>query len=154
MKDLFDHVEELPQEMQDLLETIEESLTYDECEALRTKCEALGYTFTSGLDACPIELVKLKEEPKYKPMNAHNYGIDWKNVDLSDAYTRDQNILDPYSFSTLLLEIECNLKEVTPETVRKQAKEAIRAKYLEALEILDNNLRNITTHARKQQKES
>lgn len=44
--------------------------------------------------------------------------MDWKNVDLDDGYERDQNILDPYDFDTLLLEISCNVRDINPETIR------------------------------------
>ncbi len=47
--------------------------------------------------------------------------MNWQNVDLNSPSESSADILDPYSFDTLLLEIECNLTEITPETVRKQA---------------------------------
>ena len=39
--------------------------------------------------------------------------MDWKNVDLSSDYERSQDILSSYSFDTLLLEISCNIKDIT-----------------------------------------
>lgn len=82
--------------------------------------------------------------------NAVNYGIDWKNVDLEDGCNRDQNILDPYSFNTLLLEINCNLTEITEEAVLKQALESLESKVTSMKEILENNIGNITKYAQKE----
>lgn len=73
--------------------------------------------------------------------------MNWNNVNLSDGYERDQNILDPYDFDTLLLEVSCNVKHITEETVKAQAMESLRSKYNTAIEILNANLANITKHA-------
>ena len=75
--------------------------------------------------------------------------MNWKNVNLNSPSESSQDILDGYDFDTLLLEIECNLKEITPETVRKQALHEINLKYKVAIEILEDNLLNITNHALK-----
>lgn len=85
-----------------------------------------------------------------KKQNAVNYGIDWRNVYLGSAFNRDQPMLDPYSFNTLLLEIECNLPEITEATVREQALKALESKVNSFKEILENNLSNITKHAQKE----
>lgn len=82
--------------------------------------------------------------------NTGTYGINWKNVDLTNRYERDQNLLDPYDFDTLLLEVNCNLKTINHETVRAQAMESIKAKYKTAIEILDANLNNIVKEALKE----
>jgi hypothetical protein len=73
--------------------------------------------------------------------------MDWNNIDLNSPSESAANILDSYSFDTLLLEISCNLREITPATVRNQARESIKAKYQEALSILESNLINITNKA-------
>jgi hypothetical protein len=75
--------------------------------------------------------------------------MNWNNIDLSSSEI-ELPILGPYTFSTLLLEIECNLPEITPETVRKQAENAIREKYRVALEVLESNLDNIVKYAQKE----
>jgi len=77
------------------------------------------------------------------------YGIDWKNVNLKDGYERTRNILEPYSFDTLLLEINCNLNEVDAETVRKQFETELQNKVREAREIFANNLQNIVNEAKE-----
>ena len=75
--------------------------------------------------------------------------MNWNNIDLNSTWETAQNMLDPYSTDTLLLEISCNLKEITPETVRAQAMESIKSKYKTAIEILESNLQNITDAALK-----
>ena len=78
--------------------------------------------------------------------------MNWKNIKLGDGYERDLNLLDPYDFDTLLLEINCNVKEINRETVKAQAMESIKAKYQTAIEILNDNLDNITKQAQKERK--
>jgi len=76
--------------------------------------------------------------------------MNWKNVDLNSPYESSQKLLDSYSFDTLLLEVHCNLKEITPETVRKQALESIKSNYQSALQTLEDNLLNITNKAKEE----
>lgn len=75
--------------------------------------------------------------------------MNWNNVDLNSPYESSQNILDPFDFDTLLLEISCNLPKINAATVREQAMISIRAKYESAVQILDKNLNNIVAHAQK-----
>lgn len=75
--------------------------------------------------------------------------INWNNINLNSAYELSQPILDPYTFDTLLLEISCNLKVITKETVKAQAMESIKAKYQTAIDILESNLNNLTNEALK-----
>jgi len=76
--------------------------------------------------------------------------MNWNNVNLKDVYERDQNLLDPYNFDTLLLEVSCNIKDINEHTVRAQAMESIRSKYETAVEILNANLSNITKQAQQE----
>ena len=46
--------------------------------------------------------------------------MNWRNIDLKSATERAANILEPYNFETLLLEIETNLPEINEETVEQQ----------------------------------
>ena len=73
--------------------------------------------------------------------------MDWNNVDLNSAYERGQNILDPYSFDTLLLEIHCNLREINHETVKAQFMESLNSKIQSAKEVFAVNLDNIVKEA-------
>ena len=73
--------------------------------------------------------------------------MNWHKVNLSDGYERDQNILDGYSFDTLLLEITCNLKEINRETVREQFMESLNNNIHSAREIFESNLDAIVEKA-------
>jgi hypothetical protein len=73
--------------------------------------------------------------------------MNWKNIDLTDKYEREQNILDPYDSETLLLEIHCNVKTINKYTVKEQAMLSIRQKYETAIQILNDNLDNLTAEA-------
>ena len=76
--------------------------------------------------------------------------MNWKNVDLNSSYERDQKILDPYTFDTLLLEVACNVKEINNASVMAQAMEELNAKHKCAMEVLSNNIDNITAMAQKE----
>lgn len=76
--------------------------------------------------------------------------MDWENVNLKDGYERERDILDGYSFDTLLLEIQCNLKEINKKTVEKQFLEALRFNIESAKEIFYNNIDNIVVQAKKE----
>lgn len=78
------------------------------------------------------------------------FGIDWKNVNLKSPFEASRNLLENYTFDTLLLEVHCNLPTINEQTVKAQAMTTIRAKYEEAIETLNNNLSNITKHAQKE----
>lgn len=76
--------------------------------------------------------------------------MNWNNIDLNSQYEREQPILDDYDCDTLLLEVSCNLMDITRETVRAQAMESINSKYKTAIEILDANLDNLVAEALKE----
>mgnify|MGYP005997453341 CR=1 FL=1 len=81
--------------------------------------------------------------------------MNWKNVKLTDSYERDQNILDPYNFDTLLLEIHCNLRteNLTPEEITKHFNTILNSNNKSAKEVFKNNLNNIVKQAQKERKE-
>lgn len=78
--------------------------------------------------------------------------MDWTNVNLTDGYEREQNILGPYNFDTLLLEISCNIpkERLTREEIEKQFKTVLALKVSEAKEIFKDNLENILKQAIKE----
>lgn len=78
--------------------------------------------------------------------------MNWKNVDLEDGYERDQNILDPYDFDTLLLEITCNVRDINAETVKVQFETTLKSKIDSAREVFANNFENIIKQAIKERK--
>lgn len=36
--------------------------------------------------------------------------MNWNNINLENEYEANKNILEPYKFDTLLLEINCNIR--------------------------------------------
>ena len=76
--------------------------------------------------------------------------MDWSSVDLTSEYERDSNLLDAYSFDTILLEINCNLKEINVETVTEQFERVLSANVEEARSIFYSNLNNIVKQAKKE----
>ncbi len=57
--DLFEHYEELPLPIQNIINNQGEIENYDDCRELLAKLEVFGYTFEYGLDAIPYLLRKL-----------------------------------------------------------------------------------------------
>lgn len=78
--------------------------------------------------------------------------MDWKNIDLTDNYERDQNILDALNFSTFLLEISCNIKteNLNAATLQKEFDERMKTRLTEANEIFAANLNNLVKQAKKE----
>ena len=79
--------------------------------------------------------------------------MNWKNVDLTDGYEREQDFLDGYSFDTLLLEIQCNLKEINRKTVEEQFLEVLNSKIESAREVFYNNIDNIVAQAKEERED-
>jgi hypothetical protein len=73
--------------------------------------------------------------------------MNWKNIDLDSSYERAQNIIDPLNFDTLLMEINCNLKKIDRDTVRKQFDEDLKNRIISAREVFNDNLDNIVKEA-------
>ena len=60
MNDLFDNIDNLPQEVKDILnEFLFVDNDYDTCQDLVDKLESVGYTCEYGLDAVPYGLMKI-----------------------------------------------------------------------------------------------
>ena len=78
--------------------------------------------------------------------------MNWNNIDLNSPFESSQPILDSYDCDTILLEVACNVKIITKESVREQALKSIKEKYQTAIEILDANLDNLTANAIKERK--
>ena len=78
--------------------------------------------------------------------------MNWEKIDLNNECERNLNFLDAYSLNELLLQIEYNIKDINSETVRKQAFDCLKDRYLEAKEIIDANLNNIVKYAKKERK--
>ena len=76
--------------------------------------------------------------------------MNWNNVNLNSDYERSQNILDGYSFDILLLEINCNIKNINKDTIKQQFEESLKMKIDSAREIFVANLDNIVKQAIKE----
>ncbi len=72
---------------------------------------------------------------------------DWNNIDLNSSFEADLNIIDPLSFSTLLLEVNCNVRVIDEKSVTDQFETDLQNRVEEAREIFRANLANITKHA-------
>ena len=60
MKDLFEHYETLPKEVNDIIQSFDEMKdSYKECERLEKALKPLGYTFDWGLSGEPFNLIKI-----------------------------------------------------------------------------------------------
>jgi hypothetical protein len=75
------------------------------------------------------------------------YGMNWSNIDLKSEYERTRPILDNYSSETLLLEINCNVREINTATVRAQFEASLQSKIDSAREIFEDNLQNYVKNA-------
>lgn len=73
--------------------------------------------------------------------------MNWDNVNLNDGYEREQNILDPLDFDTLLLEINCNCRDINEETIRGQFELDLKIKMDSARDIFEANLNNLLNKA-------
>jgi len=76
-------------------------------------------------------------------------GINWQNVDLSNAYERSLNMLEPINFDMFLLEIECNERNINKEVLQKHFLNVLQARTEEAKEIFNDNIDNLLKDALK-----
>tara|TARA_R110000765_G_scaffold218531_1_gene322975 strand:+ start:78 stop:320 length:243 start_codon:yes stop_codon:yes gene_type:complete len=76
--------------------------------------------------------------------------MNWNNIDLNDGYERDQHLIDPLTFSTLLLEVGCNCRVINEEAIKKQFEEDLQSRIEEARLVFYLNLANITKRAQSE----
>ena len=76
--------------------------------------------------------------------------MNYLNIDLSNDYERNTDILDGYDLETLFLEISCNLTEINEETVKQQFYESLNSKIQSAKDIFNANLKNIVKYAQEE----
>lgn len=72
--------------------------------------------------------------------------MDWFNVNLN-SHEIDSYLIDPLTFSTLLLEINCNIRDINPATVTAQFEEDLQSRIEEARSVFKSNLKNIVKKA-------
>ena len=87
------------------------------------------------------------------PPAVGTYGIDWNNIDLDSEYECSRNLIENLTFDALLLEINCNIKDITEETVNAKFWADVKSRVDEAWEIFQKNRANIVCHARKHREE-
>jgi hypothetical protein len=92
-------------------------------------------------------------KPKSNPPAIGTFGIDWNNIDLTDSYEASRNLIEGMTFDTLLLEINCNLPNITLEAVEAQFEADLKSRVREARDIFRMNKVSITRHARKARRE-
>jgi hypothetical protein len=73
---------------------------------------------------------------------------DWNNIDLN-SHEVESNIVDSYSFSTLLLEVECNCKEIDKKSIEKQFLESLNSNIESAKVVFYANLDNVLNESLK-----
>jgi hypothetical protein len=76
--------------------------------------------------------------------------MDWSNIDLDSPCELGAAIVDEYTVAGLLLEISCNLPEITPDAVMRQFEAALSARVESARDIMRDNLLNIARHANRE----
>lgn len=74
--------------------------------------------------------------------------MNWNNVDLN-SHEVESNIVDSYSFKTLLLEVECNLREVDKKSIERQFLDSLNANIESAKAVFYTNLDNILNESLK-----
>lgn len=70
----------------------------------------------------------------------------WK---LGDDLIPDDNILDGFTFASLILAVRCNCHHITPEAVRRTAKEILDSQMQDYRYLLENNIEEIMAEAKK-----
>ena len=77
--------------------------------------------------------------------------MNWNNIDLKDgSHERDANLIDPLTFDTLLLEINCNIKDINSETIKQQFEDDLACIVDDAKLVFNDNLNNIVKQAKKE----
>lgn len=104
-KDLFQEWENLPKQVQDLLNE-SEGADYNDLDKLDKKLRKLGYSFDYGLDAVPYNLWKLKT---YLVINGKT-SFEMKCRDMGEARHKANNTCD-HSKEIIVREIEKEEKE-------------------------------------------
>ena len=75
--------------------------------------------------------------------------MDWNNVNLTN-HERESNLIEGLTFDILLLEINCNIKDINEQTVTEQFEEDLKGRVREARSIFKSNLKNIVKEAKRE----
>lgn len=74
--------------------------------------------------------------------------MNWNNIDLN-SHEIESSIVDSYSFKTLLLEVECNVREIDKKSIEKQFLLSLNSNIESAKEVFYANLDNILEESLK-----
>ncbi len=74
--DLFNHIDELPTNVQELLNSRDECESYEDCNTLIAELNELGYTMDYDLDAVGYNLREIRPTPEHyrDTLKAQGYG--------------------------------------------------------------------------------
>lgn len=72
-----------------------------------------------------------------------------RNWKLGDDLSEHDNMLDGFTFADVILAVHCNCRSITPNEVRKTAKEIIDQRMQDFEFLLDNNMKEIMSAAKK-----
>jgi len=78
--------------------------------------------------------------------------MDWKNISLNSQFERDQNLIENKTFDIFLLEVECNIKNISKEEIQKHFKNTLQGVIDVATNVFNSNLDNILKDANKTRK--
>lgn len=71
---------------------------------------------------------------------------NWK---LNDDLITSDSLLDGITFDDVILAVHCNCKYITPDAVRRTAKEILDGRMQDYRYLLENNIKEIMAEARK-----
>jgi hypothetical protein len=80
--------------------------------------------------------------------------MNWNNIDLESVYERDQNILDSIKSKDLLLNISCNVRDITSETVQAEFNIALESAVDSAIDVFAANLENFVKKAKQERNQN
>ena len=73
--------------------------------------------------------------------------MNWNKINLESGYELAQPIIDSLNLDTLLLEVDCNLRDKTEATIMAQFEIDLQSRIISAREIMQANIKNIVKHA-------
>ena len=76
-------------------------------------------------------------------------GVGEKEWELGIDLDRSDNLMDGFTFDDIILQVHCNCREITEQTVRKEVLELATARLDDMCELLNRNIGVIMTEARK-----
>jgi hypothetical protein len=73
--------------------------------------------------------------------------MNWNNINLESSYELAQPVIDSLNLETLLLEVDCNLRDKTEATIMAQFETDLQSRIISAREVMQANIKNIVKHA-------